>query len=258
MAHDIFEEIARLRRDEEPAALATVVDTAGSTPGKLGSRMVVRADGRIVGTIGGGCVEADVIRTALDVLDTGLSKKMNFTLAGEEAERTGLACGGKLEVMIESLNEPHAFVIGCGHVGQRIAALAKEVGFRVTALDDRPDYASKERFPSSDDVVCADFADLATTLRVGPSGFIVVATRGHQYDYDGLRWALETPARFIGVIGSKSKRVQFFRKLRDEGVPDEAFENVQIPVGLAIGAETPEEIAVSVVGAMIARRHGRE
>lgn len=250
---DVYEAIVRAREERTPAALATIVDTKGSTPGKLAQKMIVLGDGRIIGTVGGGCVEADVIRTALDVLDTGLTRKMSFVLAGEEAERTGLACGGKMEIMIEALNEPHLYVVGCGHVGAKVAQLAKSVGFKLTVMDDRPDFANAERFPDADAVVCEDFSRLGETLDVGPAGFIVVVTRGHQYDYDGLKWALTTPARFIGVVGSKSKRVQFFKKLREEGISDEVLERAQIPVGLPIGAENPEEIAVSIVGALIAR-----
>lgn len=254
MRPDVFQEIVRVRRERIPAALATIIDTLGSTPGKLAQKMIVLGDGTIIGTIGGGCVEADVIREALSVIDTGLPKKMKFTLAGEEAERTGLACGGRLEVMIEPLDEHHLFVIGCGHVGQRLATLAKACGFRVTAIDDRPDYASRERFPDADEVLCIDFADLASTVKVPHSGYVVVVTRGHKFDYDGLKWALSTPARFIGVVGSRSKRIQFMQDLRAEGYSEEALAAVQIPVGMAIGAESPDEIAVSIVATLVLKK----
>lgn len=254
MRLDIFQEIVRLRRDRIPAALATIVDTLGSTPGKLAQKMIVLADGSIIGTIGGGCVEADVIRESLSVIDTGLPKKMNFVLAGAEAERTGLACGGRVQIMIEALDEPHLFIVGCGHIGQKTAQLAKACGFRVTVVDDRPDFADVARFPDADEVLCIEFEKLADGVKVPRSGYIVVVTRGHQFDYDGLKWALSTPARFVGVVGSRSKKIQFFQKLREEGYSDEVLADVQIPVGLPIGAESPDEIAVSIVGALVAKK----
>ena len=258
MEPDLYEEIVRLRREGRPAALATIVNRRGSTPGRLAQKMVIRDDGTIVGTIGGGCVEADVIRCARNVLDTGLPRKIEFVLAGEEAERTGLACGGRLEIMVELLNDPELFVIGCGHVGLRIAGLAKAAGFKVTALDDRPDYADHAKLPHVDAVVCAGLDTLDEALRVGANGYVVSVTRGHDHDYEVLRWALTTPARYIGVVGSRSKRTQFFRALRDEGVGDEDLARVRLPVGLDIGADTPDEIAIAVVAELVAlRRRGR-
>lgn len=254
MAVDLFSEIVRVRRERIPSALATIVGTLGSTPGKLAQRMLVLGDGTTRGTVGGGCVEADVIQAARSVIDTGLARKMKFVLAGEEAERTGLACGGQVEIMIEALLEPHLFIVGCGHIGQRLAALAKPCGFRVTAVDDRPEYANRERFPEADDVHCIPFESLAATVKVPQSGYIVVVTRGHKFDFDGLKWALSTPARFVGVVGSKSKRLQFLDQLRQEGFSEPALASVHIPVGLPIGAESPDEIAVSIVGALIAKK----
>ncbi|MCA9319869.1 MAG: XdhC family protein [Planctomycetes bacterium] len=253
MPEDLFEAIARLRRERIPAALATVVDTKGSTPGKLAQKMIVRADASIIGTIGGGCVEADVIRTALDVIDTGRVRKLAFTLAGEEAERTGLACGGVLQVMIEPLNEPQLFVVGCGHVGQKIGNLAKACGFRLVVLDDRPDFASRERFPDADEIHCQELSRLDDVLTIGPNSYLISVTRGHNHDYAVLKWALTTSVRFIGVIGSRAKRIQFFRDLEDEGISGQALDRVHCPVGLDIGAKTPDEIAISVVAQLVAR-----
>ncbi len=255
MQDDVFKEIVRLREERVPAALATIIRTLGSTPGKIGQKMVVRRDASILGTIGGGCVEADVIRGALDVMDTNQTKLMQFTLSGEEAERTGLACGGKVEIMIESLNEHNLLILGCGHIGQRVAALAHSCGFQVTAMDDRPEFASTGLFPDGVEVICTAFADFNETLQVGPATSILCATRGHKYDYEGLRWALTTEADFIGVVGSRSKRKQFFDQLKEEEyATDETLSSVQIPVGIDIGAETPDEIAVSIVAALVAKR----
>lgn len=255
MARDLFREIVRVRDQGLPAALATIVDRRGSTPGKLAQKMLVLADGSIVGTIGGGCVEADVIRQARHVIDTGLPAKMKFTLAGEEAERTGLACGGVLEIMIESLNDPRLVVVGCGHVGKRIANLAASCGFHVTAIDDRPDFASREHFPAVDEVLVTPLDALDEAIRPGPNTFLVSVTRGHDHDYEVLRWALHRPFRFIGVIGSRAKKLQFVKRLTAElGAEAGDVDRFHCPVGIPIGADTPDEIAVSVVAELV-RRH---
>jgi xanthine dehydrogenase accessory factor len=251
---DIFQEIARIQRERRPAALATVVGGKGSTPAKLTARMIVFPDGAIVGTVGGGCVEADVIRTARDVLDTGSPKRLTFHLHGEEAERTGIACGGILEIMIESLDEPRVVLIGAGHVGQAVARLASRLDFRVTVVDDRPDFANRERFPDADEIVVSELTDLAGNVKVTRNCAVICMTRGHSEDLTALRFALKTPARYVGVLGSKSKRHQFREALLEDGHPPETIESLHMPVGLEIGAETVEEIAVAIVAELIRER----
>jgi xanthine dehydrogenase accessory factor len=251
---DIFEEIARLRRDRQPAALATVVATKGSTPAKVPARMIVFPDGRIAGTIGGGCVEADVIRAARDVMDTGTPRRLTFHLHGEEAERTGIACGGIVEIMVESLEEARVVLIGAGHVAQAVARLASRLDFRVTVVDDRPDFANRERFPDADEIVVADLGALAASVKVPRSASVICMTRGHAEDLAALRFALRTSARYVGVLGSKGKRLQFREALEQDGFAPEAIATVHMPVGLEIGAETVEEIAVAIVAELIRER----
>lgn len=246
-----------MRRAGERAALATIVDRKGSTPGRLAQKMLVHRDGSIVGTIGGGCVEADVIREALSVMECGRARRLAFRLAGDEAERTGLACGGTLEIMVEPLDDPRLLVIGCGHVGERIANLAHRAGFCVTALDDRPDFADPDRFPGIEAVVCRSLDELGEALEVRPGDYVISVTRGHDHDYEVLRWALTTEARRIGVVGSRAKGVRFRRALEDDGLSGADLDRFDCPVGLDIGADTPDEIAVSVVAWLIAERRGR-
>lgn len=256
MPADVFEEIARLRRERIPAALATVVSAKGSTPAKVPARMIVREDGTTLGTVGGGCIEADVIRAARHVIDTGRPKTFTFRLAGEDAERTGVACGGIVEIMVESLEDPAVVIVGAGHVGQAVAALAARVGFRVTVVDDRPDYASRERFPTARDLVVCELPELRNGVRIGPATAILVMTRGHAEDLTVLRWALTTPARTVGVLGSRSKRIHFEEALRAEGVGQDQIASVRMPVGLDLGAESVDEIAVSIVAELIGLRRG--
>ncbi|HYC77140.1 MAG TPA: XdhC/CoxI family protein [Planctomycetota bacterium] len=260
MPFDVFEEIARLRRERTPAALATVTSAKGSVPAKPPARMVVYADGRTLGTIGGGCVEADVIRAARDLLDVGGGPKtLEFRLHGEEAERTGIACGGVVVIMVESLDEPRLILIGAGHVAQETARLAAATGFRVTVVDDRPDFAHAGRFPDADEIVVADLDRLAGAVRTTPRSAIVCMTRGHSEDLVALRWALGAGAGYVGVLGSRSKRLQFRETLLAEGVSKESFDAVSMPVGLDLGAETVPEIAVAIVAELVKlRRKGAD
>ena len=257
MRRDIFEEIIRLRRERASAALATVVKTRGSTPAKVPARMIVLADGVTIGTIGGGCVEADVITAARHVMDTGSPTTLSFRLSGEEAERTGIACGGTLEVMIEPLEEPRVIIVGAGHVGQATARLAHLAGFQVTVVDDRPDFANAERFPEADEIVVCAFDELAENVRIGRRAFILSMTRGHAQDLQVLRWAVGTPAAYVGVLGSRAKRLAFMKDLEAQGVPEEVRTAVHMPVGMDIGAETVEEIAIAIVAELIAFRRRR-
>ncbi len=251
---DAFEEIASLRRRRERAALATVVAAKGSTPAKPPARMIIYADGRTQGTIGGGCVEADVVRAARDVMDTGRPRTLSFHLNGEEAERTGIACGGVVTIMVESLDDFRLILIGAGHVAQKTAGLAASTGFHVTVVDDRPDFASAERFPDADEVVVCGLDRLATALRVTRNSAVVCMTRGHSEDLAALRYAVTTPAGYIGVLGSKAKRLAFRDALMADGVPSAVFDAVRMPVGLDIGAESVPEIAVAIVGELVRHR----
>lgn len=251
MQPDIFELVAEARRRGIPAALATVVGARGSTPAKLAARMFVRIDGFTAGTIGGGCVEAEVVRTARDVVDTGVPRVLEFRLSGAEAERTGIACGGTVQIMIESLEDPRAIVIGAGHVGQTTARLAASAGFRITVVDDRPDFANRERFPDADAILVSDLDALPGPLQATPRTAVLIMTRGHSEDLQVLRCMLKTPARRIGVLGSRSKRIQFDRALLEEGFDAEDLARIQMPVGIDVGAETVEEIAVSIVAQLI-------
>jgi xanthine dehydrogenase accessory factor len=254
---DVFEEIARLRRAREPAALATVVSSKGSTPAKVPARMVVYADGRTRGTIGGGCVEADVVRAARDVIDGGVPRSLTFHLHGDEAERTGVACGGVVVIMVESLDEPRVILVGAGHVAQATARLAAEIGYRVTVADDRPDFANAARFPEADEIVVAELARLKDAVRTTPRSAVVCMTRGHAEDLVALRWALGTDAGYVGVLGSKAKRLAFRETLLAEGISAAAFDAVRMPVGMDLGAETVPEIAVAIAAELVRHRRGK-
>ena len=254
---DIYEQIVQLRREGRRGAVATIVNVRGSIPSFRTAKMLVRDDGSIVGTIGGGCVEADVWQAAREVMETEKPRTLTFDLNQDPKYDTGLVCGGALEVFIEPVLPPAVlYLFGAGHVAVNVCHTAANVGFQVIVADDRTSYASKERFPAAREVHALDFEEAMRTLDPDESSYIVIVTRGHRDDMRILRWAVQTRARYVGMIGSKRKVIEIFKTLQKEGLAASLFERVHAPVGLDIGAITPEEIGVAITAELIAvRRH---
>lgn len=342
----LFDDIVCLLEAGERVVSTVILSRSGSAPRVAGTRMFVRSDGSILGTIGGGILEARVVETAREVFSDGKSRVRRFTLASDEAGNTGMICGGAIQVLISLLDpadtgcppfyraaaeayrtrkrgwmvmevpredtaafavrqgllcgdgsasgclEPEAlesivalaaagapdvvshgdgvylveplchqgtvFIFGAGHVSQKLAPLAKFVGFRTVVVDDRAEFANRERFPDADEIlVPASFESAMTGLDLDVDAFVVLVTRGHAHDRMLLGKALRTGAGYIGMIGSRRKRDGVYESLRREGFKDENFERVHSPVGLDIGAESPEEIAVSIVAELIRERAGK-
>lgn len=253
---DIFEEIVRLRREGRRAALATIVHTNGSIPSYESSRMLVREDGSIAGTVGGGCVEAEVWAAAKEVIRAEAPRKMVFNLNNEASYDNGLICGGTLEIFVEPiLPQPTLYIFGGGHVSMALARAAHTAGFAIGVVDDRESFANRERFPMAGDVYTS-FEEAFDKLKPNASTYMVIVTRGHRDDMRVLAWAARTAARYVGMIGSKRKVLSVFKALEKEGYAPEEFARVHAPVGLEIGALTPEEIAISIAAELIAIRRG--
>ncbi|HEX8818238.1 MAG TPA: XdhC/CoxI family protein [Terriglobales bacterium] len=254
---DIYEEIVKLRRDGRRGAVATIVNVRGSIPSFETAKMLVRDDGSIAGTIGGGCVEAEVWQAAREVMESEKPRSMTFNLNQDPKYDTGLVCGGTLDIFIEPVLPPASlYIFGAGHVSVNLYEVARRAGFDVTIIDDRESYASRDRFPHASEVIAEDFDKAMARLTPAESSYIVIVTRGHRDDMRVLRWAVQTQARYIGMIGSRRKTITIFRELVAEGIPEHLFERVHAPVGLDIGAITPEEIAVAITAELIAfRRH---
>ena len=257
MQMDIYEEIVKLRQHGRRGAVATIVNVRGSIPSFKTAKMLVRDDGSIFGTIGGGCVEAEVWQAAREVMANEKPRTMTFNLNQDPKYDTGLVCGGTLDIFIEPiLPAALLYLFGAGHVALNVSKTASRAGFDVTVIDDREAYANRERFPEAKEVLAEDFDSVMGRLTPSESSYIVIVTRGHRDDMRCLRWAVQTPARYIGMIGSKRKTLTIFRELTKEGLAPELFERVHAPVGLDIGAVTPEEIAVAITAELIAiRRH---
>ena len=252
---DVFDELTRLRRAGQKCALATIVQVRGSIPSFESAKLLVREDGSLVGTIGGGCVEAEVWNAAREVIATEKPRHMSFNLGQDAAYDNGLICGGQLDVFVECISpQPAALIFGGGHISKSLAKVLDLAGFRVSVIDNREAYANRERFPEAAEVYAEEYEDVYPKLNVNESTYVVIVTRGHRDDMRVLKWAVATRARYISMIGSKRKVIAVIKELEKEGVPREAFERVYAPMGFEIGAITPEEIAISVGAEMVAMR----
>ncbi len=256
---DIYQEIVSLRKSGRRGAVATIVNVRGSIPSFKTAKMLVRDDGSIFGTIGGGCVEGEVWQAAREVMESEKPRTLSFDLNQDPKYDTGLVCGGTLEIFVEPILPPaELYVFGAGHVATSLYRVARIAGFDITVVDDREAYASRARFPEAQEVIAEDFDKVTARLQISESSYVVIATRGHRDDMRVLRWAVQTPARYIGMIGSKRKTITIFKELQQEGLAPELFDRVHAPVGLDIGAITPEEIAVAITAEIIAKRRNVE
>jgi xanthine dehydrogenase accessory factor len=256
---DIYEEIVKLQRAGHKGAVATIVNVRGSIPSFKSAKMLVRDDGTIAGTIGGGCVEGEVWQAAREVMTIEKPRTLTFDLNQDPKYDTGLVCGGTLDIFIEPiLPTPLLYIFGAGHVGHELSKAAGRAGFDVIVADDREAYANQERFPEARQVIAEDFDRALAGITPNESAYIVIVTRGHRDDMRVLRWAVQTNAKYIGMVGSRRKAITVFRELTNEGLKPELFERVHSPVGLDIGAITPEEIAVAIVAELIGIRRGAE
>jgi xanthine dehydrogenase accessory factor len=252
---DLYDEIVRLRKLGQKCAVATIVQVNGSIPSFESAKILVREDGSFMGTVGGGCVEAEVWNAAREVIETEKPRHLSFSLGQDAAYDEGLICGGQLNIFVEPvIPQPRAFIFGGGHVSKGISKIATLAGFSTSIIDNRQAFANQERFPEAEATYAEEYEDVFPKLPVNSSSYIVIVTRGHRDDMRVLRWAVNTPARYIAMIGSKRKTISVVHELEKEGIPREAFEKVFAPMGLEIGAELPEEIAISVVAEMIAIR----
>ena len=252
---DIYEELVRLRNLGQKCALATIVEVRGSIPSYESAKLLVREDGSIVGTVGGGCVEADVWNAAREVIQTEKPKHLTFNLGQDAAYDNGLICGGQLEVFVEPiLPVPRVFIFGAGHISQSLSKVATLAGFASVVVDDRETFANRERFPEAVDVHAAEYEDVFARLGINETSYLIIVTRGHRDDMRVLELAVATPARYIAMIGSKRKVLNVIKELEKRDIPRAAFERIHAPMGLDIGAISPEEIAISVTAEMIAVR----
>ena len=258
MNSEVFAAVSEALERGEAVALVTVVSTRGSTPQRVGAKMLVFADGRIVGTIGGGCYENEAFWKAREAIVNRQPVLLHYELSDDFAQETGLICGGQMDVYIEPIEpSPELYVVGAGHVGYHLARLAHEVGFRVHVVDDREKFANRDRFEHAVEIVADDIPSWLERSALPPHAFAVIVTRGHTNDLEALRALAPKDLRYLGLIGSRAKVARIFDRLIADGVAPEALARVHAPIGLDIGAVTPQEIAVSILAELIAIKHGK-
>jgi xanthine dehydrogenase accessory factor len=252
---NLYEEILRLQREGVPAALVTVIETAGAVPREPGTKMVVTGAGQRIGTVGGGAWEAQILKDAVEVVRSGKARKVRYHLDKD----LGMDCGGRMEVFIEPLELPYRLLIfGAGHIGTALCRLGKYLGFYVTVVDERPEWADPERLPEADEVIAKPYREAVAEQQFGERTFIAVITHDHLLDEQVLVACAQQSWAYLGMIGSRKKGKHALDKCRAAGVPEETLARIHTPIGLDLGAESPEEIAVSIVAEMLAVKYGKE
>lgn len=252
----IYRAILELQQKNLPGVLCTIIQSHGSTPRRASSKMLVFPDGSILGTIGGGEMENRVISEALQTIEAGQPRLLKYSMTDPQRGDPGV-CGGQLEIYVEPiLPKPVLVVIGAGHVGKAVAHLAKWLGFRVAINDDRPEFCTPEAVPDGDEFYPVPLAELSQRLKITPWTYLVLTTRGVNIDVPGLPALLDSPAAYIGVIGSKRRWATTRKQLLEAGVGKALLDKVISPIGLELNAETPEEIAVSIMAEIIMFRQG--
>lgn len=248
----VWTTLARWRAERRRFALLTVVETHGSAPRKAGTHMLLASDGEAVGTLGGGAIEFESLAQARAALQRGRPLLFQRHLGRD----LGMCCGGEMSVFIEVVEpRPRLFVFGAGSIGRPLAALAQGCGFELTVVDERAELARADRFPGAS-VVCRDAVAAAAELEIGPGDYACVVTHDHALDEQVVRVLMKRPLLFLGMIGSRTKQRAFVERMRADGASDAEMARLRTPLGLAIGADTPEEIAVSVMAQLIAVRRG--
>jgi xanthine dehydrogenase accessory factor len=251
MTVDIYKALSELEKNNESAALCTVVKSVGSTPRHVGSKMLVYPDGKFIGTVGGGDMEHRVLDEAWIAINDGESRLLSYTMADPSRGDPGV-CGGTVEVFVEPILPPAMIVvIGAGHVGKAVVHLAKWLGFRVAVSDDRPEFCTPESVPGADVYYPVPMGDLPEHLKINKRTYIVITSRGSNVDSQGLPGLLEADAAYVGVIGSKRRWLTTVKALKAKGVSEEKIARVHSPMGLELNAETPEEIAVSILAEVL-------
>ena len=244
---DIYLKLLELIGQRKSVALITVISTKGSTPRETGAKMLVLPDGSIHGTIGGSTVEALIIEESKKCLRIGTGMKVTHHL-----DDTGMICGGMMEFFIEPVNVPPLlYIFGAGHVALPLARMANQVGFAFIIVEDRGEFATRDRFPDAQEILVGKPDEMARQIPFSENDYIAIVSRSHEIDYQVLHAVIHKPFRYLGLIGSKTKRQQIFSRLREEGVTAELINKIHTPIGLDIHAESPEEIAVSIVAELI-------
>ncbi len=251
---DIFEEIVAAKKANVPIVMATVIESLGSAPREEGARMLIKADGSIVGTIGGGAIEKKIIDEALTLMNAASPQFVKY-----ELKDIGMACGGCMSVFLEPLRQqPQLIIFGAGHIGSVLSQIGKMLDFTVTVVDNRPEFAKKELLTWADTVIAEDYKQAIARLTYSDRTYMVILTHKHVHDFEVLEQLIHKPFCYLGMIGSKTKVAKAFQQLRDKGVSESIIKKIHSPVGISIGANTPAEIAISIAAELVAVSSGAD
>ena len=249
---DIFKEIVAIKSASIPAVLTTVVEVMGSAPAKPGARMIVKMDGSTVGTIGGGAIEKRITEEALTMM-----KRKGTRLLKYELKDIGMVCGGGMSVFLEPLVDAYPLIIfGAGHIGAALSKVSKMLGFTTVVVDNRPEFANGATLPWADSIIAEDYQKALNDLSFSETTFVVILTHRHAHDFEILEYCIKQPFSYLGMIGSRKKVGKALEQLRDKGIDEEAIKRIHAPIGISIGAESPEELAVAIAAQLVAVRSG--
>lgn len=255
---EIYQELSNLMAKGGRAVLATVISSHGSAPRQAGAKMLIKEDGTFMGTVGGGGVEQQVRDQAVEIMKSGKPQVLHLDLSGK-GEGAAMICGGQMDVFMEPIMPQETlYLFGAGHISQSTTAIGKMLGFRIVIIDPRSEYNNTDRFPNADSLVVEDYETAFSKLAVDGHGYIVIYTPSHTLDEKCLQFAVGTEAKYIGMIGSKKKVKEVKERLLQNGIRRQQLDAVHAPIGLEIAAETPEEIAISILAEIIKVRRARE
>lgn len=241
-------------------ALVTVTNAQGSSPRGVGSMMIVDADGSLIeGTIGGGAVEEKAKEDGAECIKRGISKTIHYELNSSNNENAlHMACGGSIDVFLKVFkSQDELVIVGAGHIGDKLSKIAHIVGYHITIIDERVECANKEKFPEADTLKVGSIEEILENYPVSDKTNIVIITHGHKYDQIALEKVIDSSARYIGMIGSKTKIALVFESMTEKGIKENLLSKVYAPIGLDIGGETPEEIAVAIIAQMQAVKYNK-
>lgn len=251
-AKELVKELDRCLKEYVPVSLATVVSVGGSSPVRPGAKMIVYQDGSIKGTVGGGVLEARVIKEAKQALEKGAPRYAEYHLDQDNAAGLGMACGGNVTVFIEPwVSGPELVIAGAGHIAQHLAHFARMLDFQVVVIDDREEFACRDNFPDANEIMINKIDDALANFDILPHHYVVIVTRGHQFDESALEQVVYSQAAYLGMIGSRKKVKQAFDNLKNKGIPEDRLQKVYAPIGLNLGGERPSEIALSIAAQLV-------
>jgi xanthine dehydrogenase accessory factor len=249
---DIFEEIVAAKKANVPVVLATVIESLGSAPREEGARMLIRADGTTAGTIGGGAIEKVIADRAMTLMNAPSPQFVRY-----ELKDIGMSCGGSMGIFLEPLHPaPRLIIFGAGHIGTALAQIGRMLDFSVVVVDNRPEFANRERLPWADTVIAEDYQSALKKILPLDNAYVIILTHKHAHDFEILERCVQQTFHYLGMIGSKTKVAKAFQQLREKGIGEAVIQRIHAPIGVDIGANTPAEIALSIAAELVAVRCG--